>query len=1297
MSGRTVACVMSRRWMPALLIVSTTGLSQAGASWRQRIEEDWCKQDAARLAEIRQPGQVWLVDEKIAWPGVRADQRPRVPKTPSPKLDGRQTDACWADALELTGKQPKTPSVRLVHDGASLFVAVSLPTTSEASFSGDPTARDAGGAVDGVKNGRYAFHTNHEPNPWWQVDLGRRCQLGKIVVWNRLDYPPGLHNADKLLILVSDDGATWRQVYDNKGKHFGGVGQGKPLTVTFDEDTSTDESKTSTGKVTARYVRLQIKSPTPIFLHLDEVEVFAAEAPDRNIALHRPARQSSLSIWSRGLKQGGSLLRIGNKRVGFGRKPPRCVTIDGQPVPAERSAVRRTGGKTHIEIAFPLKEMPGGFVETVTGPDGPPLRVTAGGDWRLTAPAEKECRFGFGKNTARFELTGQGPFRQPVQLMVETVVLTPRRVERRVAWSGTASRPGAIRAVFHVEHEGAAAVVVTARQGRAVRREGRAFFVDPLAETLRRARRLAAAYGRKPSGELDTLMKQAEALSEREFRQGSLPDERKALTLKARWLARDIAFGNPVLGFDELLLVKRFTQETYPDVCLNHMPWVSRPGGDLCVVSMHPHDAERRVRKILDGKLGPGHVHGMDLWWDADRIVFGYARADSDKPVEGWRDRRTNFHLRRTVEPIHLFEVNADGTGLKQLTDGEWSDLDPTYLPNGDVVFVSERCGCSLQCNEYDKDETSCNLYLMHGDGSGIRRMSVTKDGDYLPHTLDDGTIAYTRWEYQERSFAHIQSIWTIRPDGTYADALFKQHMNNPWALEDARSLPGCRELIAVATGHHTLAAGPIVIVDPDSGLNNSKGLRIVTPGVFPPEGGMTGFTVDEGGVMGVGGFYMTPWALSDTTFLCSYTYGPQTDAKGYAIYLIDVYGTKELVYRDPEISCSVPIPLRPRPKPPIIAPNTDPTMGHAVCAVANVAHGVEGVAPERIRYIRISKRDQWPYCNTYGGQRYEPDVKSVFINWTPARVIGTVPVEADGSAHFRVPVDTPVYFQLLDEDHMELRRMRSFISFHPGEQRACFGCHETRAEAPPACGVPLALRREPRTPIPPPWGERAISFLRDVQPVLDRHCVCCHAGVQPAGGLDFSGGLTDRYNRAYNTITDRRLVSRSNVMDDAKITPPLAFGSHKSKLIAALDAEHHRKAVKLSRNDWITLVTWIDLNAPYHDGFINKRREPKPYDLASDRGLAEAIAKVHAKRCVSCHDTPDVSRLDWIDLHEPRRSRFLTAPLAESAGGTQRCIQAVYPNQTDTDFQQVLQLVEQAVEKAWERPRRDIRSLARR
>jgi mono/diheme cytochrome c family protein len=988
-----------------------------------------------------------------------------------------------------------------------------------------PTWADAAGAVDGVKNGRYAFHTARERNPWWQVDLGKRQPIARIVVYNRLDYAPGLHNADGLKVLTSDDGKAWTLRHDNRGKHFGGLRGAKPLEVRF-----------KAGQVRARFVRLALEEGRPVYFHLDEVEIYGPADAKKNIALKRPADQSSISQWS-----------------------------------TAKVAVRPAAAIS----AYPTKEV----------------------------------------------------------------------IER----------------------------------GRLLAADLRAAGVDV----------------RRCEGELDAAAAELSRLPD------DAPTEaRRALYLKARWAVRRLAFANPLLRFDRLLFVKRFTQETYPDVCLNHMPWVSRPGGDICVLS--PASPDGKVRGLLNGALGPGHVHGMDLWWGGDRVVFGYARAKSDKPPDGWRDRRTSYRLRRTEEPIHLFEIGTGGKGPRQLTRGEWSDLDPTYLPSGEIAFVSERCAYSLQCNEYDKDETSCNLYVMGPDGGNIRRLSVTKDGDYLPHTLDDGTIGYTRWEYQERGWAHVQSIWTVRPDGTGADALFKQHLNDPWALEDVRSIPGSRKLVAIATGHHTLPAGPVVVIDPGVGMNDSAGIGIVTPGVRPPEGGMSGRPVPQGGVADRGGFYMTPWPLSEAStglgagkyFLVSYCYGRQTDATGYGLYLIDVFGTKELIYRDPGISCFVPMPLRPRKRPPILPDTTDPSKPYATCAVSDAGRGVEGVDPKRIRYLRISQRMAWPYDNTRGGRRYAEKARP--NNWTPARVIGTVPVAADGSACFRVPPETPVYFQLLDANQMELRRMRSFISFQPGEVRACSGCHETRGEAPTRGTGTLALRRGPSEPMLPPWGDRVVSFLRDVQPVFESHCVRCHRGLEPAGGLDFSGGLTARHNRAFDTIIQRRLVSWSNVNEDARVTQPLAFGSHRSKLVGVLRGERHRKRVRLGKEDWLRLVTWIDLNAPYHDGFVNKRPAVKPYDMPSDRDLAGRLAAVHARRCASCHKPADVSRVDWIDIHRPGGSLFLAAPLAKAAGGTGRCQRAVYRDRADGDYEAVLQMVEAAVKRLWDRPRRDVKALKR-
>jgi hypothetical protein len=1054
-------------------------------------------------------------------------------------------------------------------DGATMTAALEADWLQQAKAWGPratPAQADAAGAVDGVKNGLYAFHTGQEPNPWWQVDLGQPQPIVRIVVFNRLDYAPGLHNADNLHILASDDSKQWKQIHENKGRHFGGISGAAPLEVKF-----------KPGEASARFVRLQIPSAAPIFFHLDEVEIYGPADPARNLALHRPADQSSISQWS--------------------------------------TAKPTAGPQPGLALAEVIQHF-----------------ITRGG---LLAADLK--------------------------------------------------RAGADVAPFEREFSEAARELAKFSSERAQ---------DPSA---------APAKAGTPNSAATSLQQ---------------------LYLQVRWTMRRLAFHNPLLNFDRLLFVKRFCQETYPDVCLNHMPWVSKPGGDLCILTFAGPEDAPQVKTILNGALGPGHVHGMDLHWDGRRIVFGYAKARSNQPPQGWLDRAQSYRLRRTEEPIHLFEIGVDGSGLRQLTHGEWSDLDPTYAPNGDIVFVSERCGTSLQCNEYDKDETSCNLYAMRPDGSGLRRLSVSKDGDYLPHTLDDGSIGYTRWEYHERSWAFIQSIWTVRPDGTQADAIFKQHFVNPWALEDMRSIPGTgnTRLVCVAAGHHTLPAGPVVVVTPGVGINEPRGLSIVTPGVVPPEGGMDGVPVAEGGVRDAGGYYMHPWPLSEKTFLAAYTFGAgktgvasEVDAAGYALYLIDVFGTKELLYRDPAISCFVPVPLRSRARPPVLPDLTDPAARYATCVVSTISYGCDGLAPDRIRYLRLSEPVGWPYDNEHGGQRYGEDhryggpgaERKNLTSWTPLRILGDVPVERDGSAKFRVPVDTAVYFQILDENRMELRRMRSFISFQPGEQRACTGCHESRTVAP----VPsrhshsLAMSGEAAPLLPAPWGDRPVSFLRDIQPVLDRHCISCHGGLKPAGAIDLSGGLTSYdtevsgygHNRAYETILEKQLVSLSAVRaQDASITPPLAYGSLKSKLITCLTDEAHRGKVTLSENDRLRLVIWIDANAPYHDRFVNKRPAKPAYDLAGDKTLVKKLSAVHERRCASCHKTDLVTRLDWIDLRDPRLSLFLAAPLAKEAGGRAKCAQPAYQTKQDADYRAVLDLVEAAVKKAWDTPRRDLASLPR-
>ena len=729
---------------------------------------------------------------------------------------------------------------------------------------------------------------------------------------------------------------------------------------------------------------------------------------------------------------------------------------------------------------------------------------------------------------------------------------------------------------------------------------------------VQRARAAAPAARETVKAQLDRLTKRHARLAYYvESRPASITTHRQ-MYLAVRRAARPIVLANRAANFGSLLFVRRHSAHTHRNITGSQYPWVHKPGGDICVWR-----GPMMVSRVLRGRLGPGHVHGIDLSSSADRIVFGYARQPRWPPKWDTISGDNVFKLRGDQEPTHIYEIPLPDGPTRQVTrDPYWSDFEPTYLADGTIVFASDRCGRSSECGKFSADHTVVNLYAVKPPQRHPRRLSDNKDIDRYPHSLANGQLAYTRWEYQERHFLEVHSVWTIRPDGTKADAAFNQHMRAPYGLRDTRSIPGSDKLVSIATGHHTFAYGPVVVLDPSKGINDPSAITIVTPRAAPQEGPMAGRPVPSGGPPDSGGLYQTPWALSERCFLVSYSYArPRpsaargTNAHGFAIYFIDSHGNKELIHRDLLYSCVFPIPLRRRPRPPVLTDTTRPADTAATCYVGDVHYGLPAAVGGKVKYIRISQRVGWPLDADVGAMRYIPgnawQRRFGFWAWAPVRVIGTVPVEPDGSAHFKVPVDTAVYFQALDANHMEIRRMRSHVTFQPGEVRGCVGCHESKLASPPGTwGVSQALRRPPRTPQAPAWGSRRLlGYDWMIQPIFESHCTRCHGGTKPKAGLDFTGKpAADGFRRSFHTLFPGKkrgnrgmpLVSVSDRLSGSGVTAAMAFGSHRSRLILTLlKPPRAMQDVKLGRQEWLRLVTWVDANAPYHDTFYDRRPTP--------------------------------------------------------------------------------------------------------
>lgn len=312
------------------------------------VIEDWRRHDQSQLRELTEPGVLRFPNGEVQWPGLASRGKEEIPiVADAPVLDGEPDDVAWSSALEVVPSAPHEPTYRLCHDGGHLYVWAQLPAVVAPMYRGELTAMDAGGAVDGIKDGRYGFHTGGDANPWWQVDLGAVTTLDRVLVYNRLDYPPGLHNADSLRVLLSTDGTEWHVVYENPGTFFGGIDEVGPLTVDLEA-------------AQARFVRLQVPSETGVLYRLDEVEVYGVEAPDVNIALGRPASQSTLSMWSRGGPNGAHLLQWGEWTVDLDNAELR---VNGEAWQA--GSVAPSGDSFMVEFSLPLRHGSGSPPTTI--------------------------------------------------------------------------------------------------------------------------------------------------------------------------------------------------------------------------------------------------------------------------------------------------------------------------------------------------------------------------------------------------------------------------------------------------------------------------------------------------------------------------------------------------------------------------------------------------------------------------------------------------------------------------------------------------------------------------------------------------------------------------------------------------------------------------------------------------------------------------------------------------------------------------------------------------------------------
>ena len=672
-------------------------------------------------------------------------------------------------------------------------------------------------------------------------------------------------------------------------------------------------------------------------------------------------------------------------------------------------------------------------------------------------------------------------------------------------------------------------------------------------------------------------------------------DARRGLYFQIRSLTRQLALKNPLVGAHPILFMQRHRAVGY--MLYEYLGWyyaygyeptngaknaqfpTPPTGGGVYVLQQPGRSLD--IRERTADKFPPGHFVTLALSCDAKTIYFAYADPAGQDPYDspGFEQALPEPEVRYNT--FHLFAMDTSGAQLRQLTDGPYDDFDPCPLSDGSVMLESTRRGSKLRCGG-GSPELVYTLHRLNSDGTDPQTLSFHETHEWHPSVLNDGRIVYTRWDYVDRNAAKFHGLWTCNPDGSNPAVLFGNYTTRPWACFQAKAIPGSQKIVFVAGGHHANVGGSLMLLDPARvSLDAARGedrfdaLRCLTPEVC--------FAEREGWPKS---YFYSPWPLSEKYFLVSFSHDPLPG--GYTgeyrdtetgIYYFDCFGNLELLYRREGISAVYPISLAPRSTPPAaVRPATVEWPRDGEFLVSDVRKSLLPMPSDRrITQLRIFQLLPKSRTDNASDPRIgHPDQANARM------LLGTVPVEEDGSAYFRAPASKPLYFQAVDESGRAVQGMRTVVYLQPGERRSCVGCHEPPGTAPESRTI-LAAARGPSTIEPGPDGSQPFGYPRLVQPLLDRYCTRCHDGTAgpDKSDLRLTGEPTQFFSRSYENL--KPFLSWP---PPDQVTRPGQLGADTSPLAAILTDDKHREYVQLPPADLRTFYLWLDAHVPFFGSY---------------------------------------------------------------------------------------------------------------
>lgn len=661
---------------------------------------------------------------------------------------------------------------------------------------------------------------------------------------------------------------------------------------------------------------------------------------------------------------------------------------------------------------------------------------------------------------------------------------------------------------------------------------------------------------------------------------------------------------NPVIDFETLLFVRRHVKGSRLGFPANFESNSSLPknGYDDEIMTF----AVRSTEKELQPFYKPPRdtlLSDLDLEFDGDRLMFSAVGENNC-----W----------------NIFEIDVATKAIRQLTkaDNDVDFYDSCYLPDGRIITTSTAPMVGVPC--VGGLSHVANLFLLDPQKNTMRQLCFDQEHNWSPSIRNNGDVLYARWEYADTPHSNSRLLFHCNPDGTSQLEYYGSNSYWPNTMLFAKAIPNHpTKVVCIVAGHHQEGrVGELVILDPGISRHEAEGAVQRLPGY----GKKVEATVADGLTRNSWPKFVHPYPLSDKHFLVA---AQPTHSSLFGIYFIDVFDNMILLKELPENALLEPIPLRASVRPPVIADRVNLERDDALIFVSNVLEGpgLEGIPPGTVKALKVFTY-HYSYHNVGGlygsvGQDGPWDVRGV---------LGTVPVEEDGSAHFRVPANLAFGILPLDENGQAIQIMRSWMTAMPGENLHCNGCHEPQGTTPPPLSrLPKAMIKEPSEiesyrPLRPEadtllekLNVRGFYFKEEVQPILDRYCVSCHDGEgektadlakikdRPVGtsrdgrpfAIDLRGdrmiegwfsqfsGNADgwmqinggRWTVGYDNL--QRFVRRPGIESDYGLLVPMEFAANTTELVQLLKQGHYD--VELDADSWNRLLTWIDMNTPYH------------------------------------------------------------------------------------------------------------------